>query len=129
MLALYCSTCGGKNHYAVKKPLFCGKCGKSFSAITTAKTVIKSKPDVFVHREEEDAEGTVSLPNLSKISIEIVPDRKEKIRFGDIAETRLGLEPEQRRSIPKKISEKQILEELRAESVSSRGVSSIEIGR
>jgi hypothetical protein len=123
MLTLYCAKCGGKNHYTVKKPSFCSDCGVPFNtsaaslASTSQKTPIPQPAKTTIRAIELEEEP--SLPDIKKIAIDFKPDRPNIVRFGDVAETRLGQEPERRRAIPKRISKKQVLEELKAESQSS----------
>ena len=68
----YCPTCGAGTEYSLKKPLFCGSCGASFSSMgkSEAKTVFKTKSiakSITAETEREDEEEYFEEPNIGKL--------------------------------------------------------------
>lgn len=125
MLSIYCPACGNKNEYALKKPSFCGGCGVPFdisaeNLLATQKTVpVKKITRPIAANIEDEEEFTGELPNITKIEVDIVPDRPFKTSLADVIATNAGHSPDVRRNIPKKVSRKRILEELKQESQSA----------
>lgn len=141
MLTIYCSNCGGKSSYSLKKPKFCGECSLPFeSSISHVKPTIQ-KP---IHRAsvEDNEEEFTELPDIKNIAIELsIPEATNNLKWfrdedrqtarrrlagrlgsqlNNVIGTNEGHNPEVRRTIDTKRSEKEVLDELRKESISNR---------
>ena len=61
--------CGSGTEYSLKKPKFCGSCGKNFAmASTPAKRVFKTNPQNITSTvQEEVEEEEFQAPSMSKL--------------------------------------------------------------
>lgn len=76
----YCRICGFGNQYSLKKPVFCGGCGKNLNtsfASNTKPTI--SIPKVTVVVEEEIQEDVLDNLNID-IGLEYTPSPKEVVK-------------------------------------------------
>lgn len=72
MAHLYCTECGAKNIYSLKKPNFCSSCGFAFESVGTEEKPIKQRA---INEGDLDEEGSevFEVPDFdsSKLSYEV----------------------------------------------------------
>lgn len=73
MANLFCSECGDKCSYTLKKPKFCQSCGEPFSAGVSTATA-----------EDRPETGEEGVPFLSKIDCAIEGLEKTKATFAEL---------------------------------------------
>lgn len=80
MAHLYCTECGAKNIYSLKKPNFCSSCGFAFDFTEAREEPIKQKT---INEEDLEQEGTdvFEVPNFdsSSLSYEVDYEGSAKI--------------------------------------------------
>ncbi len=145
-LQIFCFSCGSPTLYTIAKPNFCAKCGKSFdesvaslpksniiqfettqerqipsSTVKSPNRVLK-RPARFARmedQEDDNEDDDFEVPNISGLDFEIEGEPDKGIKIGSLlkgAEAPLGI----KRPKAKKVSKKEILEQLKKEGGSGR---------
>jgi hypothetical protein len=121
MLSIYCSGCGYRDKYEIRKPNFCSSCGQSYGvalANSVPKPVKENKRVVESNRDDEDEDNNdFIIPNIKKFKLEYIPDDYGRVKIGDVLGSNAGEKYE--RKVPKKVNVNKVLEELRLESQSA----------
>lgn len=86
MPTTYCSSCGHKMTYTLKKPNFCTECGQSLGTLQETKRKIEPKTEVDeIEDYDPDGSDVLSVPNLSQgLQYEIEHDRDSSFTLGSI---------------------------------------------
>ena len=92
-MKVYCPDCGAGTEYSLKKPKFCGACGKSFStASVPAKRVFKTNPQNITSTvQEEVEEEEFQAPSISKLDFILESSNANNVyKLEDIAGSHPG---------------------------------------
>ena len=140
----YCINCGSATEYTLKKPIFCANCGNPFEKSnenpkpiiekvqlqkkTIARQLPKQDldPDIEYNDnyDENDNDGTdvTEVPNISNIQVETDNVKKDRgVKLRDLMGTESSsIKREKNKTIGKKTSKKQILEDFAKEAGSLR---------
>ena len=140
----YCINCGSATEYSLKKPIFCAYCGNPFEKNNEnpkqiiekvqlqKKTIARQLPEQNLELEdkdndnydENDNDGTdvTKVPNISNIQVETDNFKKDRgVKLRDLMGTESSsIKREKNKTIGKKTSKKQTLEDFAKEAGSLR---------
>lgn len=89
MSNIYCSSCGAKNTYELKRPNFCNNCGASFTDSSSRKDdSIKVKEKKIESSLNEEESDSTFVPNISKLEYEV--DYTEANNFFEFSPPKKG---------------------------------------
>lgn len=123
----YCPECGNKMEYAppAKKPNFCSGCGESLGVVQKKQPVpLKAPPrqaGPVADEDDEDFDPTdaTSVPEISGLEFEIIPDKPSAVTLGQVYRAAAFSDSKPQRDpteYPEAVSNEQMLEDFRKES-------------
>lgn len=116
---IFCPNCGTKHTLSSN---FCTSCGNSLKSVSTIKPTQKSNI-ITIENDEDENNSNISIPNISKLDVEIeIPQKKETVKDLAFSE-KLG----PLRVIPKKVNNKKLIEEFQKEAGKGGSKESISI--
>lgn len=136
-LTCYCQDCGSPTLYTLQPPKLCCQCGARFGGETTMakikpKQIVVAPPrpaprasrtsrsnQSYEADESENLDEVTEVPNISSLDFEIEGGADKGVKFENIlksGQAPLGIKREK----GKKVSKKQILEQIRQEGSGSR---------
>lgn len=87
MPTTYCSSCGHKMDYTLKKPNFCTECGQSLGTFQKTERPVQAEPETKeedIENYDPDGSDVFSVPKLSRLEYEIEHDRDGSFSLGSI---------------------------------------------